>query len=555
MPLVSGILYTKTYKQFQILLDDETLHPLDCLTVAKALPGDTITYDTDTKECSLVKRTKHYPIVGVVELASKTKYGMTSRGVPMYLFVPLNPSYPPMVVGCSERDVSKNRIGVADFDSWTANLPRANLRTLLGVCGDRDVEREAIRLAYSPFPEPKEKELSGDGSTSWETRTPLPQKTFNIDPEGCVDIDDVLSIDVDESGLTRLWISIADVSEVLPQNNPITNSAKLKGLTFYDNGFAVSPMLPKWLSEDRCSLLPECWRPTLSLVLTFNEDGSYEDPEWHLTKCWNAQSYMYDTFCERAHEQDIPLDLLKYFTVGVLGEITDDPHKWIEACMLFYNIEAAKLLNQNKVGIFRKHKGKNVESLNLLEKLAETNPDFLEHENLTFLTMSAAEYCSATDTDKRHIGLKEDVYCHASSPIRRFADFVNQQHLKRILGSSVSEPTEVSVFWLNERQKAAKRCEREMFLLDQLTLNQKGTVEALLLDIHPENGSPAVVYKLKLWIPHWKRMVTWKTTIPLPEPAYIGCRLLLSYFCNPSQRRWKDKLVFRLEEVIVHPST
>jgi exoribonuclease R len=547
-PLV-GILRTKNYTQFQLVDHADTVYDLECLTVDKALPGDTIAYDPETKVCRLQKRAKHYPIVGTIELTSKTKYGFTSRGTPMYLFIPYLQCYPPMVVGCSERDVSVNRIGLAEFDSWTANLPRAVLRSVLGPCGNRDVERDAIRLAYSPYPDTKDKSLE-EQNESWLDRPSLPETTFNIDPEGCVDIDDVLSIDTDKDGRRRLWISIADVSEILHQNHSIVAVAALRGQTIYDNGVAVSPMLPRWLSEDLCSLHANCWRPTVTLRVTEIGDTSFTS-EWLLTKCWNKQSYIYDTFCDRAHEQEIPLDLLKSFCWFVIGESESDPHTWIEACMLHYNIQAATLLNENGKGIFRKHRGKKVELLSLVEKLYEQNADILQPQELEGLANSAAEYCSAQDPDKRHVGLGEVVYCHASSPIRRYADFVNQTYLKQCLGrSDIENPYWGSISWLNQRQKAAKACERELFLLDQLTLNQKGTVEALVFDCHPVDSSAGVLYKVKLWIPHWKRMITWKTLNPLPDTAYVGCRLMLSYFCNPAQRRWKDKLVFRLENVL-----
>ena len=42
-------------------------------------------------------------IGGILELGSKVRYGMTTRGVPMYRFVPYDKKQGPYAVGCSQR--------------------------------------------------------------------------------------------------------------------------------------------------------------------------------------------------------------------------------------------------------------------------------------------------------------------------------------------------------------------------------------------------------------------------------------------------------------------
>ena len=50
-------------------------------------------------------------------------------------------------------------------------------------------------------------------------RLVTPGLTFNIDPEGCKDVDDVLSLERSADGVWRLWITIADVDAYVPQNS------------------------------------------------------------------------------------------------------------------------------------------------------------------------------------------------------------------------------------------------------------------------------------------------------------------------------------------------
>jgi hypothetical protein len=49
-------------------------------------------------------------IPGVLELSSKTIYGLTAKNVPIYRFRPLNKNLPESLVGCSFKDRSKNII-------------------------------------------------------------------------------------------------------------------------------------------------------------------------------------------------------------------------------------------------------------------------------------------------------------------------------------------------------------------------------------------------------------------------------------------------------------
>ena len=156
-----SILETRDYKNFQLGLPDGLAVPISPTNSHRALPGDTVLWDAEKETLTLYGRGNHPSLVGTLELASKTKYGITSRGAPMYLFIPMNNGYPPMVVGSSERDVSSNRLAVVDFDTWTetSNLPRGQLRRIIGRGGDLDAESEAVLLAHNPYPACKAKDI------------------------------------------------------------------------------------------------------------------------------------------------------------------------------------------------------------------------------------------------------------------------------------------------------------------------------------------------------------------------------------------------------------
>jgi exoribonuclease R len=103
---------------------------------------------------------------------------------------------------------------------------------------------------------------------------------------------------------------------------------------------------------------------------------------------------------------------------------------------------------------------------------------------LAVLANKSAQYCPANDPEPIHYGLKANIYCHASSPIRRYADLVNQRVLKAaLIGQNLDVQPDVR--WMNERQTDLKRYERDLFLLDQITANAVGKITALVLDVQP----------------------------------------------------------------------
>jgi exoribonuclease R len=544
---MSGILQTKNYRQFQIVsFRGEIVYSFEgAARASKALPGDWVVWEEAKQECRLVTRTTHHPLVGVLELASKTKYGMTSRGSPLYLFTPYRTEYPLMVVGCADRDTSVNKIAIVEFDSWDGSsaLPRGTLRKILGSCGDYQVEKEALLLTYNSFKKIKESdavigleadEEENEDGCNREQRCKCPEMTFNIDPEGCKDVDDVLSFHQTDDSY-QIWITIADVAEHVKPNTILDKTAALQAFTGYEEGIAKKPMLPFEYSENLCSLLPGETRLGVSLVLDLEKQAPYrvQKEAWKLTEVHNKKQYSYDNFVELATKDGIPVGIFSQVASNLLGYSTDDPHEWIEAFMLKYNIEAAKILCLEKQGILRKHEAPDADALAFYKSLKSVD--------LLHISNRSAIYCSASaSTATRHYGLNVDAYCHATSPIRRYADLYNQ----RILKKDFLRGENPDIVWLNQRQKDMKRYERDLFFLTKVAFYKKECVEAIVLSVSDDKS------KYKLWIPEWKRLLTWKPNLKIDLDLNPEDKIHLSYFVNPSSRRWKDRIIFRFESKI-----
>jgi exoribonuclease-2 len=316
-----------------------------------------------------------------------------------------------------------------------------------------------------------------------------------------------------------IWVTIADVAERVSSTSAVDDYASKQGQTVYKNGKAIRPMLPYELSENRCSLQEGVLRPGISMIIASTLTRPYKilDIGWSLSCVRNKRQYDYDTFIEKA---DFDITPIKEIAEDILGYSTDDTHKWVEAYMLKYNLETAKILRQVGHGILRRHAGP--------EKTKWETYLNWGGESLAVLANAAAEYCGANEPAD-HVGLGQSAYCHATSPIRRYADLVNQRILKSHINQELISPPHVSIDWLNARQRNGKRYERDIFFLQNLS----GQLEGIVLS------------EKKVWIESWKRMMTWKNTL---EP---GTHVQLQFFANPNARRWKERIVFRRVEDIL----
>jgi len=451
------ILQTKDYKSF--VVGDKSF--TDYKIANRCLPGDEVILEE--KGCYLIKRARYGFLVGILEITSKYLYGHSSKGSPLYLFTPYDRSYPQMRVGCSEKDTSKNLIVLVEFLDWDKadHLPRGNLVRTIGPAGIFHVEAEALKWLYGSPSFKKERDLTL-GITTFTNRPLIEGITVNIDPPGCKDIDDVISIKQIQPGLWDFAITIADVAEWVPQNSDLDLQAKKRGQTLYQNGTAVVPMFPAALSEGEASLLPSVTRLGVSLMFRWDADKqTMSNIEWKETQVNNHMSATYESILT-SRPFGFSLEGLRNLCYYLKGSQTEDPHEWVEELMILYNKEAAKLLMPYKIGLLRAQSAADKEKV---ESWAKIN------DELRFMAYEAATY-KPMDTQTPHASLG-GLYCHASSPLRRYADLVNQRCIKAILRKELSPSIDLNLSeHLNELQKKAKKHDRDYLFIQQIYLHQ-----------------------------------------------------------------------------------
>ncbi|KAF1328304.1 Dis3-like exonuclease, partial [Globisporangium splendens] len=106
-------------------------------------------------------------------------------------------------------------------------------------------------------------------------------RVFSVDPPGCQDIDDAMSIRYLPNGNIELGVHIADVSYFVPHDSPLDFEARSRATTVYLVGMRLD-MLPSVLSGDLCSLHQNVDRLAVSVM--WELDGKtlnvIEDKTW-----------------------------------------------------------------------------------------------------------------------------------------------------------------------------------------------------------------------------------------------------------------------------------
>jgi len=558
-----GILQTKDYHHFMILSDTgNLLHEfIGAKQANKCLPGDHVgwvTHSVGNEKCELELRDQHPLLVGTLELTSKSTYGMTRRGHLMYLCTPYDKRYPPFIVGSSEKDRSQNRIVLIQLEEWTAQFPRGSIQQTLGRSGEEKAELDALIWQACPWKYPVYAYQPKLLQTV--SRTRLSGTTFHIDPEGCRDVDDVITMEpIHGSTNWLITITISDVAAFVEEGGAIDIMASLIGQTLYDtDGHILRPMLPAEYSEQACSLLPGKERYGISLQFIW-DTIAIRDPTWFQSVLTVNQSYSYEEF----QASDSPFrPVLQAISSYLAKKPVMDSHEWIEQMMILYNTEAGKQLKTMKQGIVRRHSPPD------RERLQAYRAHVPELEMLAF---SSAEYCLAEEEDTRHYGLDSDHYAHASSPIRRYADLVNQRVLTNLIqGSTNYYIVPQAMYDMNLRGKAIKNFARDVTFLraimtgpcsvengaayDVLRTTDHTSFEGIIMEKNLIEGG---FLKIKIYVPQWKRMVSTtyrmisedhvlsrdektEINVTLYRTVSIQCAFVLQ------NRNWKERVILNI---------
>lgn len=324
-----------------------------------------------------------------------------------------------------------------------------------------------------------------------------------IDGEDAKDLDDAVSLYLDENGLFHLGVHIADVTNYVQENSALDWEARERGTSVYlvDR---VIPMLPHRLSNGICSLNQGVDRLALSCLMTINAKGevvdyqlaetvirvdrrmTYTSVKKILAEQDETERRTYETLVpmleqmeqlaeilrKRRHkrgsidfdfaeskivldESGRPLDIIPYERnvatriiegfMLVANETVAQHFFWMDVPFVYRthgNPDPEKI---RKLAAFVRNFGYHIKVTGEeihpkeLQKLLDKIEGMQEETLLSRLTLRSMKQAKYTVACTGHFGLACQYYCHFTSPIRRYPDLQIHRIIKEQLRGKLSE--------------------------------------------------------------------------------------------------------------------
>ena len=245
----------------------------------------------------------------------------------------------------------------------------------MGKIGDLDAELESILVEHDiydctiPFSKgilnemPKIQEDWKPDSNEIQKRRDLRDVlVMSIDPKGCTDVDDTLSVTQLRNGNIELGVHIADVTHFLDGATLADQEARRRATTVYlaDRRYE---MLPSVLSSNLCSLLGGVERYAVSVIA---EIQLY--PKYKVVKAWFGRTLIRSSYkmTYEAAQQVIDTPIDKWNDIDNWNENWDNLKKEVPEFNFYTNEEI-----RGKLKILK-------DNLTLLTKVAKIIQDFRE---------------------------------------------------------------------------------------------------------------------------------------------------------------------------------
>jgi len=392
---------------------------------------------------------------------------------------------------------------------WARALERSRVAETTGEGAGRRKSADEAKLAKA--------------LTKTKRRDLTQMTTFTIDGPESRDLDDALSVRVEDNGEITLFVHVADVSDKVAVGSALDERARRLGTSVYLPGHVVT-MLNENLSFDQCSLLEGVVRDTVTVEMRVNAGGEIVSSSIFASKVKSVAKLTYTEVASylrgvagersadlvrdieiahvvatrlgarRAARGGVRMERFEAATVtmrnGVVGVIDADgadiAHDLIEEAMVAANETVAKwLVGRGMRAVFRTHDAPGREAAEALEGLArglgmtavlgnevtpmaltaferqlkERGPADASVWDALTGKLGRANYQADVDS---HFGLASEAYVHFTSPIRRYADLTVHRIVKAELAGVRFSPEELDALCagLNEANERATKAER-----------------------------------------------------------------------------------------------
>lgn len=411
------------------------INPLE----TKLFHGDTVNNETQDVT-SPFKQKMNIP--GILILENNRTYGRTENKKKLYYKCrPFSKNYPdfliPYTIQMGFQKNFKNKYITFRFDQWNQKHPFGVLGHTIGDVHDLPSFYEYmlycrdLHTPITPFikccktmvqtyydQSCLEKIIDNDSQRFGTISEWKDDYVFSIDPDGCTDKDDAISIIPTENGYqvnvfianVWVWLEALDLWEHL--------GSRMSTIYLPDSKRA---MLPSIISETLCSLDEGSVKYAFVMkVFVEKNDNSYCITKTNISqvKVNISKSFVYE---EKSLLKNKHYRMLFGLTKN-LDNTIQDSHDVVGYWMMKMNIVCAMEMREHSFGIFRSVKSK-LKSNSVVTHSESNVQTFLRvwEQQISGLYVNYK-----TDMDVVHEMVNVKEYTHFTSPIRRIVDLVNQ---------------------------------------------------------------------------------------------------------------------------------
>ncbi len=272
---------------------------------------------------------------------------------------------------------------------------------------------------------------------------------YAIDAQHSKDIDDAISLETADDGYT-LTVSVADVGSFLYNYHGVRMLARKGGWTRYDAGRPVRPMIPTALCENKLSLLHNIDRPVLAVHTPIDHQGKIGDPTLSQAVLraerlsYTQVDRMLAARSHKTHEHELAIQGLSRVARlmyedrhgdGPSGDFIFDGDMPVRqdgerpSYGMFIVAQAMITANEALARYTEKH------DIPALYRNYTIPPELhaLRGDERQKVLRDAHVHASYSTHIEGHDALQASAYMHGTSPLRRFADFVNHHNLAAYL--------------------------------------------------------------------------------------------------------------------------
>uniref|UniRef100_A0A663ERE5 DIS3-like exonuclease 1 n=1 Tax=Aquila chrysaetos chrysaetos TaxID=223781 RepID=A0A663ERE5_AQUCH len=477
----------------------------------------------------------------VVTFPSKEDSQSQGRSAQKILVIPLDYRIPKIRISTQQAEALQDYRVVVHIDSWesTSVYPNGHFVRVLGRIGDLEGEIAAIlvenSICVAPFSEIQMSEMPVSSSKNpWKVNPEEEKKRldlrdthliFSIDPQGCEDVDDALSVRTLPNGNLELGVHIADVTHFVAANSYTDVEARAR--------YAVSVL---WeLEKESYDMLRVCYNKTIirsAYKLVYEAAQGLLDGDtnvvgdilelknldertrqkklaelvWAISKLTDIARHLRAKrdSCGALELEGVEIQVQlddKHKIYGLIPKQPLEVQDTVAECMILANHWVAKKISENfpHQALLRQHPPPRQEFFTRLRECAsakgfsidtrsnKTLAESLDKANdpldpivnkllrsMATQAMSNALYFSTGSCPEKefhHYGLALEKYTHFTSPIRRYADIVVHRLLTAATLNETKGDVKDYVFsnkdlqelcrHINNRKRAAQRAQKQ----------------------------------------------------------------------------------------------